>query len=149
MDNIAGRIELFHILYIVCLAGAGISLFISGVVFAKLKIKNVIGFFTGKQEKREILKIKESDFGKRPESKSITSNIKTEKIFSENNTGNIKNGEKIPLTAVTTKLENSDVGATTVLNEYDIGATTVLQQVLQTFYLEHEITLVHTNEIIE
>ena len=160
MENIAGRIELFHNLYLVCLIGTVVFLVISIIVFWKLNIKDVIGFFTGKQAKKEISKIEESDFGRRVGIKNITSSMKTEKISHGIDTSKIKKGEKLPVTAVTTKLEEEDMGATTLLNVYDEGATTLLNvcdegatTLLQpenvAFYLEYEIVLIHTKEIIE
>lgn len=54
MDNIISRITLYHNLYLACIGATVVFLCISIVLFIRLNIKEVIGFLTGSQAKREI-----------------------------------------------------------------------------------------------
>ena len=68
MENIAGKIEWYHNLYLACLSGAAVFLALSVILFIRLDIRGVIGFFTGRQAERGIREL-EQNGGKNKESR--------------------------------------------------------------------------------
>jgi len=54
MEEIAGRIELYHRLSLLCLIGMVLFLGLSLLLFVRLDIRNTLLFFTGIRAKREI-----------------------------------------------------------------------------------------------
>lgn len=151
MENIAERISVFHNLYLACLIGTLLFLAISVFLFIRLDISGVIGFFTGQQAKREIKKIQEKPFegkaGKKmikPETKSESGQHKTGDVW-------IRKVENLPQIMVTRKLENGFEESTDILKTCEATGkeTEVLQQEESSFYIEREILLIHTDEIIE
>ena len=53
----SGQLQLYHNLYRACLAGAGICLLLTTVLFWRLRIDRVIGYFTGGRARREIRRL--------------------------------------------------------------------------------------------
>ena len=149
MENIAGRIDLFQNIYLVCLGAMILCLLVAIILFFKLNIVGVIGFFTGKQAKKEISKIQDSGFEKKSGKVKVTPEIKKELGLHKTNEVSIRKVEDIPIITVTKKLEDGSEELTSILIECDEDATTVLSQETAEFYVEREILLIHTNEIIE
>lgn len=149
MENIAGRIDLFHNIYLVCLGAMALCLLIAIVLFFKLNIVGVIGFFTGKQAKKEISKIQDSGFDKKSGKVKVTPEIKKELGLHKTNEVTIRKVEDIPTITITKKLEDGSEELTSILRECEEDATTVLSQEMTEFYVEREILFIHTNEIIE
>ena len=145
MENIASRITLFHNLYFVCLVGAILCLLISIVLFMKLDIRNVIGFFTGNQAKREIQRIQQNTFEQKPNIRNA------DPISQKSRDVPIRKVEEIPTITVTEKLQNGAEEQTAILKVYEPveEQTTVLQKENIDFFIEREIIFIHTNEIIE
>ena len=149
MENIAGRIDLFHNIYLACLGAMILCLLIAIILFFKLNIVGVIGFFTGKQAKKEISKIQDLGLEKKSGKVKVTPEIKKEMEVHKSNEVTIRKVEDLPSITITKKLEDGSEELTSILRECDENATTVLSQEMDDFYVEREILLVHTNEIIE
>lgn len=149
MENIAGRIDLFHNIYLACLGAMILCLLIAIILFFKLNIVGVIGFFTGKQAKKEISKIQALGLEKKSGKVKVTPEIKKEMEVHKSNEVTIRKVEDLPSITITKKLEDGSEELTSILRECDENATTVLSQEMDDFYVEREILLVHTNEIIE
>lgn len=151
MEDIAGRIAVFHNLYLACLVGTILFLSISVFLFIKLDIRGVIGFFTGQQAKREIRKIQEKSFEGKPSKKMITPEIKNESGKQKREDIPIRKVEDLPGIMVTRKLDAGSEKPTDTLKdcETEEKETKLLQQEGISFYIEREILLIHTDEIIE
>lgn len=54
MDDIAGKIQLYHSLYLGCLCLAFLCLILAVVLFFVLDIRSVLGYLTGRQAKKKI-----------------------------------------------------------------------------------------------
>lgn len=55
-------VELFHNLYLGCLVGAVVCLFLSIVIFLRFDIRGACGVLTGHQAKKEIHRLEKADF---------------------------------------------------------------------------------------
>ena len=135
IDNIVSRITLYHNLYFACLVATVIFIVISIVLFICLDMKYVIGFLTGSQAKREIQRLETE----RAIRKEENSSVKLRKV------------DDIPKVTITRKLEENSPKKTEYLNapKEQSFQTTLLQDESAGFYIECEIMLIHTNEIIE
>lgn len=61
MDYVTYQIELYHRWFLVCLILAVIFLMVTLFLFIKMDIKEVVGYLTGRQEKREIARLKQDE----------------------------------------------------------------------------------------
>lgn len=139
MENIAGKIEWYHNLYLACLSGASVFLALSVILFIRLDIRGVIGFFTGRQAERGIREL-EQNGGKNKESRKHIKPELPKKYIIE------KSGEP-----QRRKIKNfSEAEATKRLSEEAEGSkwTVPLYQEMPDFCVEREILLVHTDETI-
>ena len=137
MDNIISRITLYHNLYLACIGATVVFLCISIVLFIRLNIKEVIGFLTGSQAKREIQRLETEGVAKRIKEKNIS--VKFRKV------------NESPKVTITKKLEETNQKKTELLHvsKEECFKTTLLQANPVEFYTEREIMLIHTNETIE
>lgn len=151
MDYITGRIELFHSLYLICLICMLIFLIAAIFLFFRLDMLEVIGFFTGRQEKRGIQKIQQGVFEEKASKKSLAPDMKNRLGLYKTNDVKIRKVDDIPVITITRKLENGTEEVTDILaNDSTLEEETeVLQYEKTPFYVEREILLIHTNEIIE
>ncbi len=78
MENLSGRLTLFHNLYLGCLACLAVCLAIAVLLFIRLDIRNVIAFLTGHEAKREIRHIRESSGEKRQKKEEKTTLLNQE-----------------------------------------------------------------------
>lgn len=154
-----------------------IMLIISILLFIFLHISNVIGYFTGSNERKAIKSIRENNekntssiyksAALKNSRSSVTDkitasgriisnsanimndNISTEKISREDfaNETTILNIDK---SEETTLLENTDGNETTVLNQMPESRTTIPEPSAGStvFEIEYEITFIHTDEVI-
>lgn len=146
-----------------------IMLILSIALFFLYKIPNVIGDLTGKNAKKAIAAIRsqnESTGNKLYKSSKVNAERGrlTDKISPSGNLiqqdNNIINGGAMNTEKISTQeLPPEMTDETTVLNhenettvlDYIAGETTVLDQAIneQPFVIEYEITLIHTDEIIQ
>lgn len=62
MDQIALHVQLFHRLYLFCMAGMLFFCLISVILFWKYDMRSVFAYFTNQQEKKGVRRIKEKGF---------------------------------------------------------------------------------------
>lgn len=137
MDNVETRLVLFHNLFLICLIIALFMLLIAVILFIRLHIPQVLGYFTGTQAKREINKMKME--GMQVHLKASLADKDELEIK------RVKSSE-IPVITVTQRLENGQEQVS-VLEARD--ATVMLGQQPVSFFIEREIILIHTDEIVE
>lgn len=61
MEDVAGKISLYHNLFLVCLALSALCLIIAIIVFFALNIRDVLGYLTGRKAKKAIKELQESN----------------------------------------------------------------------------------------
>lgn len=61
MEDVAGKISLYHNLFLVCLVLCILCLILSVVLFFVLDIRNVLGYLTGRRAKKQIQALQESN----------------------------------------------------------------------------------------
>ena len=61
MEDIAGKISLYHNLFVICLLLCILCLILAIVIFFVLDIRNVIGYLTGRKAKKQIQELEESN----------------------------------------------------------------------------------------
>lgn len=149
METITARIELFHNLYLICMGGSIICLIISAILFRRLRVIEIIEFFTGKQAKREITRLQDAEFEKKSEKPLVTPGIKKELGLKKTNDVQIRKVDALPELTVTKKLKDGSEELTSLLREEEEQATTVLPQGQVAFHLEREILFVHADTIIQ
>lgn len=145
MENLSGRLTLFHNLYLGCLIGMFICLVIAVILFFRLDIRNVIAFLTGHEAKREIRNIEQSSKVKNQKE------AVPEKSEYETPSGNIafRKVEGIAGITITKRLEDGTEQTTEILPVMSSDEkTTLLKQELPDFHIEREILMIHTEEII-
>lgn len=142
--------ELFHTLYIVCLAGMILCLLITIILYFKLNIQSTIGFLTGRSEKREIKAIKEAGVKDRNQHRHMTPEVQRELGIRRSGELKIRQVEGITGITVTRRLEDGSEEVTEVLAPLplDEEKTTVLYVEKPDFYIEREIMFIHTEEVL-
>lgn len=60
MEDIAGKISLYHNLFVICLLLCVLCLILATVMFFVLNIRDVIGYLTGRRAKKQIQALEES-----------------------------------------------------------------------------------------
>lgn len=150
MDNIAGKIELFHNLYLGFLAGTIIFLMISIFLFIRLNIKDVIGFFTGHQAKREIRALEQIGMKTKVPERYMSPEIQSGLGIQKEDDSKIRKAEVLKGITVTKRLADGSEEVTELLQQKGTESkeTTILHQEKQSFYIEREVLLIHANEII-
>lgn len=150
MENISERILLFHNLYLVCLAGMVVFLGISVFLFIRLDIRNVIGYYTGWQAKREIKKMEVGSREKNREEEHIGSELRNPPGDQKSRELEIRKVKSFTEVTMTKRLSDGSGEVTGLLrlNGDDNRKTTLLYQDDRSFFIEREILLIHTDEII-
>lgn len=152
MSDITSKISLFHNLYLICLVISILCLVISIIFFIKSDIPGIVSFFSGSREKKGIEKLQKEGFSSRRlrQTEIRTSDIekrtgiyKTADIGTEN--------ETVPIALVTERIETFETTEALRMPREEGERTTLLQNnsSLSMFYIEREILLIHTDEIIE
>lgn len=154
MSDITSKISLFHNLYLICLVISMLCLVISIIFFIKSDIPGIISFFSGSREKKEIEKLQKEGFSSRQSWKAESRTSDIEKKTENYKTADIGTGnETVPIALVTERLERETCEETEDLGmPWKEGEQTTLLQndpSLSMFYIEREILLIHTDEIIE
>ena len=147
MDSVVNRITLYHNLYIGFLIAAIVLLVISVVLFIRLDVVGIIGFLTGSQAKKEIERLEKEGIKKSDKKAAEKAKKESEKPHSVK----IRQVSDLPQITITRKLEDGTEEMTVLLREEDEteNGTMVLAQEQLEFYVEREIMIIHTNEIIE
>lgn len=60
MEYVSGQMELFHILWLICVTGMILCLLFSVILFIRMDIKGVIGYVTGRSARCGIRAIEQS-----------------------------------------------------------------------------------------
>jgi len=158
MEHITERIELYHLLFLICLIGMFLFLLVSVILFIRLDMKNVILYFTGTKAQKEIQELernsaKSGKIGNRAKEslQYLNPGIQEELGLYKVNGAEIRKVEGIAGITITKKLEDGSEESTELLvNQLDgVEKTTLLQQRDITFVVEREILLIHTDEMIE
>ena len=150
MEQISVQLELFHILYLVCLVAMILFALIAVIVFIRLDIRGVIGFFTGRSARKEIREIEQSGSKKPGKAERMTPEVQRELGIRRSGELEIRKVEGVAGITVTKKLEDGTEEVTELIPETGMqeDGTTVLRQEKPEFYIEREIMLVHTEEVI-
>jgi hypothetical protein len=128
-------VDLFHNLYLGCLAGAGVYLFISIILFLRFDIRGAFGVLTGHRAKKEIRRLEKKD--------------SNDHILKHAEEPSIRKVKGITGITITRKLEDGSEEVTKLLPMEEGEKTTLLNHEKSTFYIEREIMFIHTNEVIE
>lgn len=150
MENISEQISLFHNLHLACLAGMIFFLLISVILFIRLNIWNVIGFYTGWQARHEIRKLKDNSSKKAKGESGIRPELRKNLGLRKSGELEIRKVKDFAEVKITKRLSDGSGEVTELLRleeDADEG-TTLLSQKNFSFFIEREILLIHTDEII-
>lgn len=150
MENIAGRILFFHNLYRACMAGTVFFLIVSVILFVRLNIREAIGLFTGWQAKHEVRKLEETGRKRNRGEKYIEPGLRQNLGLRKSGELEIRKVEDFTEVTITKRLADGSGEETELLQfkENDSEKTTLLHQEELPFFIEREILLIHTDEII-
>lgn len=149
--------DTYNTIFIVAAILCGLMFVVSIILFFALKIPKVIGDLSGSTARKAIEDIRQqnADSGNKTYRSSAVNRERgklTDKISQSGNLilnnsasiGGAMETEKIG----TQRLEENTAGETMLLDDGP-GETEVLSETYVTFVVEHEITYIHTEEIIE
>lgn len=172
MDEIAGRIELYHSLFIGCLVLSLICLVLAAVLFFFLDIRNVLGYLTGRQRRKKVREMEAANavsgrlMRERSSMAHVSPEMKTEMGVRQVQTPGARKAGRIVEGPVPVQDENAfrkepeppPEQETSLLAENaetdpdGDGSTAVLegenQEIKGQFLIEREIILIHTQEVI-
>lgn len=171
MENIAGKIELYHTLDSGCLGLSALCLILAVVLFFVLDIRSVLGYLTGRQAKKKIRELEASNaYSGRLMAKDhssmqyVAQDMKADMGIRqaaspgarkvENAVVESPQPEPVTETATLTSPMQENIQETSVLGENQLSgddSTMVLEHtstVRGQFAVERELMLIHTEEVI-
>jgi len=139
MENIGKKIELYHNLYLLCLSGTASFLMFSVILFIRLDIRGVLGFFTGCQAKRRIRELEQKGRKNKESGKCINPEFREKYIIKSSGEPEKRKIKNLSEDEATKKLSGE---------AEDSKWTVPLFQEMPDFRIEREILLVYTDETI-
>lgn len=176
MEDIAGKISLYHNLFVICLLLCILCLILAIVMFFVLDIRNVIGYLTGRRAKKQIQALEESNAAsgrlmprERSNMQYVAKEMKADMGVRGVATPGARKVENVIQEAPKQEQQDAEMDSTSLLQagEYEQetsvlkentseqpaadGSTAMLdgsRAPIGTFVIEREIILIHAEEVI-
>lgn len=146
--------EIYRYIFIGAAILCGIMAVVSVLLFFYLKIPRVIGDLSGSTARKAIEEIRKQNesSGHKTYKTSLVNQERGRLTDKISPSGNLYPVETDPLggAMATEKIGTQQLDATDILDNFGSEETAVLSDMtINTFVIEHEITFIHTNELIE
>lgn len=152
MDDIAGKIQLYHNLFLGCLCLAVLCLILAATLFFAMDIRSVLGYLTGRQAKKKIRELEAANAvsgrltpRERSSMQYVAQDMKTDMGIRQQAVPGARKVEKVVEESPPKKMSGQDTGLSSD------GPTEVLEGPPVSrgrFFVERELILIHTEEVI-